>query len=252
MNDIKVCLATNWQPLWLHWKTLADQQSAWGSSLNGVLAVVQCMRQNTENSPGCSTAKFTNVGGRRQYTTHCRLDRNWPYRYRNWPYRYRNWPYRYRLQYAFQSPTHIECSSVFPSQETWTDTFSLNRAKFHQFFPLINFSCEDSFFLWSLFETSFSWSPQVWTQTLLHGYIRGTYFVSTRRPTTAWWTFPKTKEYSCNPQRGFLESRCETAQAYFRLPQSSLQTSAKRTMWATLGHFQTVRLRVNWGQTESE
>ena len=49
--------------------TMADQQSARGSSLKGVLVVVQCTRQYTENSPGRSTAKYTNVGGRRQYTT---------------------------------------------------------------------------------------------------------------------------------------------------------------------------------------
>ena len=52
-------------------KTMADQQSARGSSLTVVLVVVQCMRQYTENSPGCSTAMYTSVGGRRQYTTQC-------------------------------------------------------------------------------------------------------------------------------------------------------------------------------------
>ena len=31
--------------------------------------IVQCMRQYTENSLGCSTAKYTNVGGGRQITT---------------------------------------------------------------------------------------------------------------------------------------------------------------------------------------
>ena len=52
-------------------KTMVDRQSAWGSSLKGVFVAVQCMRQYTENSPGCVTAKYTNVGGRRQYTTQC-------------------------------------------------------------------------------------------------------------------------------------------------------------------------------------
>ena len=32
------------------------------SSLKGVFLVVQCMRQYTGNSPGCITAKYTNVG----------------------------------------------------------------------------------------------------------------------------------------------------------------------------------------------
>ena len=52
-------------------KIMADQQSTWGTSLKGVLVVVQWMRQYTENSPGCSTAKYTNIGDRRQYTAQC-------------------------------------------------------------------------------------------------------------------------------------------------------------------------------------
>ena len=40
------------------------------------------------------------------------------------------------LSESMQSATHIECSSVFPFQETRTDTFSLSHAKFHQFFPV--------------------------------------------------------------------------------------------------------------------
>ena len=51
-------------------KTMEDQQSACGSSLKVVLVVVQRVRQYTEKqSLGCSTAKYTNVGGWRQYTT---------------------------------------------------------------------------------------------------------------------------------------------------------------------------------------
>ena len=36
--------------------------------MKSFFVVVQCLRQYTENSPCCSTAKYTNVGGRRQYT----------------------------------------------------------------------------------------------------------------------------------------------------------------------------------------
>ena len=50
-------------------KIMEDQQSAWGSSPKGIYVITQCMRQYTENSPGCSTAKYTNVGGMRLYTT---------------------------------------------------------------------------------------------------------------------------------------------------------------------------------------
>ena len=52
-------------------KTMADQQSAWGSSLRWVLVVVQSMIHYAENSPGCSKAKYTNTGSRRQYTKQC-------------------------------------------------------------------------------------------------------------------------------------------------------------------------------------
>ena len=49
-------------------KTLADQQSDGGSSLKVALVAAQYIRQYTGNSPGCSTAKYINVGGSRQYT----------------------------------------------------------------------------------------------------------------------------------------------------------------------------------------
>ena len=64
----------------------------------------------------------------------CQMNRNLLYRYRNLTNRYRNWPYRYTdystpfaenrsLSESMQSPTHTECSTVFPSQETGTGTF---------------------------------------------------------------------------------------------------------------------------------
>ena len=42
-------------------KTMADQHSARGSLLKGVLVVVQCMRQCIVYSPGCISAKDTKV-----------------------------------------------------------------------------------------------------------------------------------------------------------------------------------------------
>ena len=54
-------------------KTTVHQQSAPGSSLKVVLVLVQCMRPYTATvivlSRGCSTVEYTNVAGRRQYTT---------------------------------------------------------------------------------------------------------------------------------------------------------------------------------------
>ena len=70
MNDIQIGLAKKITALFTL-NTMADQQSAPGSSLKGVLVVVQCTRQCTENSPSRNTAKYTYVGGRRQYTTQC-------------------------------------------------------------------------------------------------------------------------------------------------------------------------------------
>ena len=72
-------------------KTVADQQSAWGCSLRVVQVVVQCVRQYTENSPGCSTAEYTNIEGRRQYTT-----QSWKALLARWTVtHFSNWQYRY-------------------------------------------------------------------------------------------------------------------------------------------------------------
>ena len=108
------------------------------------------MRQYTENSPGCSTAKYTNVLARMQYTT-----QSWkPFLARSTVTdrigtangRIGTDTDNRSLSHSTQSPTHIECSSVFPSQETGTDTFSSSHAKFKQFFmfstsfPMVAFS----------------------------------------------------------------------------------------------------------------
>ena len=136
-------------------KTRADQQSAWGISLKVVLVVVQCMRQYTDNSPGCNTAEYTNVGGRRQCTT-----QSWKPFLARWTETDRIGTVTGRIgtqitvrlsrkidlvSESMQSPTHIERSSVFPPQETGTDTFFSSNAKFiFSFF--FQFFCEGCFF----------------------------------------------------------------------------------------------------------
>ena len=126
-------------------KTMADQQSACGSSLKVVLVAVQCMRQYTENSLGCSTTKYTNVGGRWQYSTQSGkplparrtvtdcigtvTDHN---RYHHWPHRYTDYS------------TPFACSSILPSQETGADTFYFEPRKVPSF-NFFNFSCGGSF-----------------------------------------------------------------------------------------------------------
>ena len=120
-------------------KTMADQQSAWGSSLKGIQVVVQCTIQYTENSPGCSTAKYTMLEAGGKYTTQC-----WKPLLARWtvtdlidnvtghigtdystPFMANQ-----SLSESKQLLTYIECSSIFPSQETGTDTLSLSHAKF--------------------------------------------------------------------------------------------------------------------------
>ena len=68
------------------------------------------------------------------------MNRNWPYRYCTWLYRYADYSMRFTLNQSLsesmQVPTHIAWSSVFPSQETGTDTCSSSHAKFQQVFPL--------------------------------------------------------------------------------------------------------------------
>ena len=133
-------------------KTMADQQSVWGSLLKKVFVLVQCMRPYTENSSCCTTVKYTNIGGRRQYTTQCWkppflpdeplmtasvLQLIW---YHNWLYWYHNWPYRY-TDYSTPFPGKLISIRIyaindshwvffrFSFQETRTETFSSSHAR---------------------------------------------------------------------------------------------------------------------------
>ena len=164
----------------------------------------------------------------------CQMNCNWLYRYRNWPYQYCNWPYQYTdysppftenwsLLESMQSPTYIECSSVFPSLETRTDdTFSSNYAMFNSF----------SFLSISLARVAFSWvnlqnifqmiasdvNPNASTWLLLSDLFR-TYSQIWDRVAN----FSQSKwVFSCNPMRDLQEIHYKTSQAYFRLPQSCL------------------------------
>ena len=133
------------------------------------------MRQYTDNSPGCITAKYINIGSRRQYTTDwaleapsCQMNRNWLYGYRNWLYWYRNWVVRY-----------TDCSTPFAVNQSLTRVYAIadTHREFFMFsfprnqnqhiffepcrvpavFPVINFSLWWQLFLWSIFKTSFYW-----------------------------------------------------------------------------------------------
>ena len=150
MNDIKVCLETNWWQLWLHWRQWHISRVPGVVHWRGSLWFTVYETIHWEKS----WLQSSKVHQRwRQEAIHytvleapsCQMNRNWPYRYRNCPYRYRNCLYRYTdystpfavnpsLSESMQSPKHIECSSVFPSQETGTNTFSSSQAKFQQLF----------------------------------------------------------------------------------------------------------------------
>ena len=94
-----------------------------------------------------------------------------------------------------QSPTHIECSSDFPFQENWSGSFSSSHSKSQQFFPWSISLVTAAFSLVSLGNV-FSWSLQVWTQTLLHGNFCWTCFVHIYRPRIAWPSSHKANEFS--------------------------------------------------------
>ena len=161
---------------------------------------------------------------------------NWLQRYRNWPYQYCNWPYRYTdysmlftvnqsLSESMQSPTYIECSSVFPSQETETDTFSFSHAKFQQllFFSLsislagVAFSLVNFLNIFQLIASDDS----TW---LLPSELFRTYSQTSDHVAN----FSQSKQVClCNPMCSLQESRYQTSQVYFRLPQSILQVSTK-------------------------
>ena len=173
---------------------MADQQSAWGSSLNGVFVAVQCMRQYSENSPGCSTAKYTNVGVRRHNTVleapSCQMNRNWLYRYRNWPYRYHNWPCQYTdyctsfavnrsLSESMQSRTHIECSSFFSFQRNRNRYIFFEPFEVPTGFPFINFSYVGSLFFGQSWKRLSADHLGCLHRRFKHGYFRRTCFVHT-------------------------------------------------------------------------
>ena len=129
-----------------------------------------------------------------------------------------------------QSPIHNECSSVFPFQETGTDTFSLSRAKLFFFIFFIFFPCKGSSFFGRASKRRLADRIRCEPRHFyVVSYFRRTCFVHTRRPRTAWRAPTKAKVFSCNPLRDLRESRYKTSQAYFHLPQSRLQASAKRT-----------------------
>ena len=118
------------------------------------------------------------------------------------------------------SPTRSERSSGFLSQETGTDTFSSNHAKFQQFFFFFFLSsiplARASFSLVNLRNVVPLIVSGVFTQTLLHGYFRQTGFVhtSTCTPRTAWRPPHKADEFS----PATLCSACENRVTKLRKP----------------------------------
>ena len=88
----------------------------------------------------------------------------------------------------------------------------------------------------------------MWTQTLLNDYFSRICFVHTRRPRTAWRTSHKPNELS----RATLCATCENRVAqfhkpFFRLPQSGLQASTKRTYTRPFSNgTPPSQLRTNW------
>ena len=196
MNDIKVCLATNWWQLWLHWRKWQISRvpevvhwrrsywlyGFWDNTLRTVLVAVhqrwgqEAIHYTVLEAPSCQMNRnwlYRYRNWRYRYHNwpyrHC----NWPYRFRNWPYRHRNWPYRYSdystpfavnryLSESMQLPTHIECSSGFFPPKKPEPMHFLRAMRSSNNFPLFRLLSRGWLFIWSLFETSYSGSPQLW------------------------------------------------------------------------------------------
>ena len=164
--------------------------------------------------------------------------------YRNWPYQYTDYSMPFEvnqsLSDSMQSLTHIKRSSGFLSQETGTNTFSLSHAKFQQIFLAI-FLAREAFSLFNLqnifplIASGVSTDTSTW---LLPIDLFRTY--SQIEDCIA--NFSQSKQvFSCS----LRESCHEPSQAYFRLPQSLLQTSTKCT------HVRNTRPFSNWYASKS-
>ena len=260
----KYVLATNWWQLWLHWRQwqiskvsevvcwIGSLHSVWDNTLRTVLVALQ---QSRLHQRWRQEAIYYTV----QEAPSCQIKRNWTYRYGNWPYRYRNWPYRYRnwpyrytdystpsavkhFHQSMQSPTHIECSWGFLSQETGTNTFSSSHAKFQQFFPWSISLARVAFSLvnpWNVFPLCTDASTWLLPSDLFRTYSRGEFL---------------TKQTSVS--RATLCAACENRVTNLHKPIFACHNLACKPpqnapMRATLGHFQTARLWANSGQTES-
>ena len=139
---------------------------------------------------------------------------------------------------------------VFPSQKSGTDTFSSSHAKFQQFVPSsislasVAFSLVNLQNIFQLVTSGLKTDASTWS--LPSDLFRTNSQIKDRVT-----NFSQSKRvFSCNHMLGFRESRYETPQAYFHLPQSRLQASTKMHARDT-GPNQTVRLRANSEQTKS-
>ena len=170
-------------PKAVHWR---GQESLWLSS------VWEC----TDNSPGCTTAKYTNVGSNTLHNAGSCVLPDGPQLYRYTDY---NTPFVVNRSpsESMQLPTHIECSSGFLSQETGTDTFSLSHEKFQQFFPWSTSLARLNFFgggggggrasPFPLIASGVNTDASTW---LLPSDLFRTYLQ------TAWWTSHKVRKFS--------------------------------------------------------
>ena len=134
-----------------------------------------------------------------------------------------------------QSPTHIECSLVFPSQETGTNTFSLSRGKFKQSFlssishARVAFSLANLRNVFQLTASGVNADASTW---LLPSDLFRTY----SQPLGRMANFSQSKRvFSCNPVRDLRESCYTTQQANFRLQASTTRTYAHN--WAIFKRY---------------
>ena len=194
------------------------------------------MRQYIENSPGYSTAKYTNVGGRRQYTTQCwkpflarrtETDRIGTVtgrigtqttvrlsRYTNHYQRLCNRRHTLSVLRFFlpKKPEPIHFLRAMRTHRFFIFSLSLARVAF----SLVNLSN-----VFRLIASGVNTDASTW---LLPSDLFCTYSQTEDRVANF---LQGNRVFLCNHTCNFQESRHETSQAYFRLPQSHLQTSTK-------------------------
>ena len=137
-----------------------------------------------------------------------------------------------------QSPTHTNCSLVFPSQETGTSTLSSSHVKFQLFFPSLARVAVSLVNLQEVFQLIAS-GVNTDVSTWLH----------TRRSRTACWTSHKANKFPCATLCVACENRVmKLCTPIFPCHNIVCKPQQNAHMCTTLGLFKMVRSQPTQGK----